>query len=44
MPTTDSAPGFLGSFRALGEGLLASAQDRVELVSLELQEEKLRLI
>lgn len=37
-------PGFLGSFRALGDGLLAGVQDRLALFSLELQEEKLRLI
>ena len=38
------APGFLGSFRALGEVLLGTVQDRLELFSVELQEEKLRLI
>ncbi len=37
-------PGFLGSFRALGDGLLAGVQDRFALFSLELQEEKFRLI
>jgi len=37
-------PGFLGSFRALGDGLLGSVQDRLALFSLELQEEKYRLI
>jgi uncharacterized membrane protein YqjE len=36
--------GFLASFRALGDGLAASLQDRLELLSLELQEEKFRLI
>ncbi len=36
--------GFLASFRALGDGLVASLQDRLELLSLELQEEKFRLI
>ncbi len=36
--------GLLGSFRKLGEGLLASLEDRISLVSLELKEEKLRLI
>jgi uncharacterized membrane protein YqjE len=40
----DSSPGFLGSFRVLGDHLLASLQSRVELVSIELQEEKFRLI
>jgi uncharacterized membrane protein YqjE len=44
MPSSDSPPGFLGSFRVLGESLLAGVQNRVELVSLELQEEKYRLI
>jgi uncharacterized membrane protein YqjE len=43
MSTPDSRPGILTSLRNLGEGLLTSVQDRVELVSLELQEEKLRL-
>lgn len=36
--------GFLGSFRTLGDTLLATVQDRLELFSLELQEEKFRLI
>jgi uncharacterized membrane protein YqjE len=45
METPSPAPlGFLGSFRALGDGLLASVQDRLALFSLELQEEKFRLI
>lgn len=39
-----SSLGFLGSFRALGAGVLSSIEDRVKLFSLELQEEKLRLI
>lgn len=38
------SPGFLGSLRFLGDNLLASVQDRISLASLELQEEKLRLI
>jgi uncharacterized membrane protein YqjE len=37
-------PGFLGSFRALGDGLLATVHDRLELFSVELHEEKLRLV
>ena len=41
---TSSRPGFLGSFRALGDGLLATVQDRLELFSVELHEEKLRLV
>lgn len=36
--------GFLASFRALGDVLLASVSDRLELFSVELQEEKFRLI
>jgi uncharacterized membrane protein YqjE len=42
--TSESSPGLLNSLRQFGGGLLASVQDRLELVSLELQEEKLRLI
>ena len=37
-------PGFLDSFRTLGEGLLATVEDRLGLFSIELQEEKFRLI
>jgi uncharacterized membrane protein YqjE len=37
-------PGFIDSFRTLGDGLLATVQDRLELFSVELQEEKFRLI
>jgi uncharacterized membrane protein YqjE len=37
-------PGFLGSLRALGDGLLATVHDRLELFSVEVQEEKYRLI
>jgi uncharacterized membrane protein YqjE len=36
--------GFLGSFRTLGDHLLATVQDRLELFSIELEEEKLRLV
>ena len=36
--------GFLDAFKALGDGLLGSVQDRLELFSVELQEEKFRLI
>ena len=36
--------GLFESFRTLGDGLIASLQDRVELFSVELQEEKFRLI
>jgi uncharacterized membrane protein YqjE len=45
METTPHGPaGILSSLRSLGDGLLACAQDRIELVSIELQEEKCRLI
>jgi len=37
-------PGFLDSFRVLGESLLASVQDRLELLAVEWEEEKFRLI
>lgn len=43
-PATPSPTGFLHSFRVLGDGLLATVQDRLELFSVELQEEKFRLI
>ncbi len=39
-----ASPGFLGSIRALGDGLLAGVQDRIELIGCELREEKHRLI
>lgn len=45
MPSVPSGPpGFLDSLRTLGDGLLGSVQDRLELFSIELQEEKFRLI
>ena len=46
MPTaTSSHPGgVLGGLHALGDSLLGTVQDRLELVSVELQEEKLRLV
>jgi uncharacterized membrane protein YqjE len=45
METATPGPaGFLSSFRALGDGLLVTVQDRLELFSVELQEEKFRLI
>jgi len=45
MDKVSSGPaGFLGSFRALADTLLSSVQDRIELFSVELQEEKFRLI
>jgi len=39
-----SPPGILGSLRTLADGLLSSALDRIGLISIELQAEKLRLI
>jgi uncharacterized membrane protein YqjE len=41
---SSTAPGLLGSIRKLGETLIGTVQDRVELFSVELQEEKFRLI
>ena len=37
-------PGLLGSLRGLVDGLLGTARDRIELLSLEIHEEKFRLI
>ena len=37
-------PGFLDSLRHLGAGLLGAVHDRVELLAVELHEEKFRLI
>jgi uncharacterized membrane protein YqjE len=42
--TTHGPTSILGSLRSLGDGLLASVQNRLELISVELQEEKFRLI
>ena len=36
--------GLLGSLRGFADGLLGSAHDRIELLSVELQEEKCRLL
>jgi uncharacterized membrane protein YqjE len=45
METANPPPaGYLSSLRSLGDGFLASVQDRLELFSVELQEEKFRLI
>lgn len=43
-PPPARSSGFVGALCALGDGLLASVQDRLELVTIELQEEKLRLV
>jgi uncharacterized membrane protein YqjE len=42
--STPDPAGFLNSLRTLGDGLLATVQERLELFGVELQEEKLRLI
>ncbi len=42
--TSPGSAGIMGSFRSLGDNLLASVQDRLELLSIDLQEEKFRLI
>ena len=42
--STPASPGFLSSIRDLADSLLSSVHDRIELVSVELQEEKYRLI
>ena len=45
MDTATHGPaGFVGSLRSLGDGLLAVVQDRLKLVSIEVQEEKFSLI
>jgi uncharacterized membrane protein YqjE len=45
METPANPPsGFLDSIRALGDGVLASIRERLELLAIEVQEEKLRLI
>jgi uncharacterized membrane protein YqjE len=36
--------GFMGTLRVLGDSLMTTVHDRLELFSLELQEEKFRLI
>lgn len=39
-----ATPGFIKNLSALGDSLLGAIQERVELVSVELQEEKYRMI
>jgi uncharacterized membrane protein YqjE len=39
-----SSSGLLGSLRGFADGLVGSVRDRVELITIELQEEKHRLI
>jgi len=43
-PAAPASAGYLSSLRTLGDGFLASIQDRLELFTVELQEEKFRLI
>jgi uncharacterized membrane protein YqjE len=43
-PPKPGPVGYLGSLRSLGDGLLAGAQDRLALFTVELQEEKFRLV
>jgi len=43
-PESPDSPGILDSLRILGDGFLATLEDRIGLVSIELQEEKYRLI
>ncbi len=43
-PSAHSSVGLLGSLRGFADGLLGSAHDRLELLAVEWQEEKLRLI
>jgi len=43
-PATPAPAGYLNSLRSLGDSFLASAQDRLQLFTVELQEEKFRLI
>jgi uncharacterized membrane protein YqjE len=42
--STSTSTGYLTSLRSLGDGFLASVQDRLELFTLELKEETFRLI
>lgn len=42
--STSASGGLLGSLRAAGDRLLGTVQTRLSLLSLELQEEKLRLM
>jgi uncharacterized membrane protein YqjE len=43
-PRTHPPEGYLSSLRSLGDGFLASLQDRLKLFTVELQEEKFRLV
>jgi uncharacterized membrane protein YqjE len=39
-----ASPGFIDSLAGLGDNLLGTLQERIELISVELQEEKYRLV
>jgi uncharacterized membrane protein YqjE len=43
-PRAPGSSGLLGSLRSLADGLIGSAHERLELLALELHEEKYRLI
>jgi len=43
-PPQPAQEGYLSSLRSLGDGLLAGVQDRLALFTVELQEEKFRLV
>jgi uncharacterized membrane protein YqjE len=43
-PAPPAPVGYLASLRSLGDGLLATVQERVELFALELREEKFRVV
>jgi len=43
-PPRPGPTGYLSSLRLLGDGVVASVQDRIELFAVELHEEKFRLI
>lgn len=43
-PSSSAPTGLLDTLRALGDSLIGSLHDRIELISVEVQEEKNRLI
>ena len=43
-PTSPAPLGFFASFRALTDSLLAGAQERIDLLGVEVHEEKIRLV
>jgi len=43
-PTTSTTSGYISSLQSLGDGVLASVQARLELFTIELHEEKFRLV